>query len=266
MLESKQATNNQSENINRTTIDQSCVGTTSEDMGGVSSTQQANRTTIEESRSDTTKSRFQPENGTKNGKINPALSRALIGGLIGGTLGSLAGALAGRRIGEGFNHTMRGVQDAAKTIGEGLGQTARGVGDVAKSFAEGASHAVVGDVSDALDVAQGAAEGVKQTAVNTLNALQNTVQDINEATSQKTQTAAENTRPWENGGKQDSQQTQNQDIGMGQREIRTQSIYISTPEYAEGYVGESTTFVNDQISVEPFEDISLQEEINRIDS
>ena len=267
MVESKQTVNNQSENINRTATDKSCMGATTGDRGiGRSSTEETNRPITGESPSSSARSGSQAETQTQNGKMNSALSRALIGGLIGGTLGSLAGALAGRRIGEGFNHTIKGVGEAAKTIGEGLGYTAKGVGEVAKSFAEGASHAVVGG---AIDTAQGAAEGVKQTAVSTLDAVQKTAQDVNQAvqdTTEWTKQAADNFQISENGGKQDSQQTQNQDVGRGQRETSTQSIYISTPEYSEGYVGESTTFVNEEVSVASLEDSSLEEEINRIDS
>ncbi|WP_414529410.1 hypothetical protein [Nodularia chucula] len=251
MLENQQAGNNQSKNVNNNTTEQSCVGTTnteSTDQGTWGS-------------SSAGKTGSQPETPKQNSSMNPALSRALIGGLIGGTLGSLAGALAGKRIGEGFNHTIKGVGEATKTIGEGLGHTVRGMGEVAKSVAEGASYAVIGDGLDAV-------EGVKQGAVGTINALQKTSRDVNAAvqeTAERTKEAAENSLASENGGRQDRQQTQNQDVGMGQRET-THSIYISSPENTAGYIGEPTAFVNEEISVEIFEDGSLQEEINRIDS
>lgn len=269
MLENQQAGNNQSKNVNNTTTEQSCVGTTSAESTdkGTWGSNREDRSPSSTGESGTSggKSGSQPESHRQNSSMNPALSRALIGGLIGGTLGSLAGALAGKRMGEGFNHTMKGMGEAAKTIGEGLGHTVRGLGDVAKSVAEGASYAVIGD---GLDAAQSAAEGVKEGAVGTINALQKTSRDVNAAvqeTAERTKEAAENSLGSENGGKQDRQPTQNQDVGMGQRET-THSIYISSPENTAGYVGEPTAFVNEEISVEIFEDSSLQEEINRIDS
>jgi gas vesicle protein len=274
MVESQRTLNNQGENINRTTTDESCVGPERTNIGaGISSPENVNRTTTEQPRAGTEQRQYATETRTENGRVNPALSRALIGGLIGATLGSLAGALAGRRIGEGFNRTIKGVGDASKTIGEGLGYTAKGLGDVAKSVAEGASYAVVGDT---FDTAQGVTEGMKQTAVGTMNAVQKTVQDVNQAvqdSAEKTKNAAENTRPSEQVGYQpynqtvtENQQTRNEQMNMGQPDSSDQSIYISSPELTEGYVSGSATFVGERMSEEPFEDNSLEEEINRIDS
>lgn len=271
MVESQKTLNNQSENINRSTTDESCVGPVRTSVGtGTSSSENVNRTTTEQPRIGTEQRQYSTETRTGNGRVNPALSRALIGGLIGATLGSIAGALAGRRIGEGFNHTMKGVGDATKTIGEGLGYTVKGLGDVAKSVAEGASYAVIGGAEETV---QNATEGLRQTAVETMNAVQKTSQEINQGvqeTAERTKNAAENTRSFEQGVNQyqtqENQQSRNIETGMSRPDSSDQSIYISSPDLAEGYVTESATFVSERMSEDAFDDNSLEEEINRIDS
>jgi len=61
----------------------------------------------------------QPTPSPSEKEKSDGLSRALLGGLIGGTLGSLAGIWAGKRLAQSFNHTTKGLGNAAKTIGEG---------------------------------------------------------------------------------------------------------------------------------------------------
>jgi gas vesicle protein len=271
MVESQQTLNNQSENVNRTTTDESYVGPVSTTVGTeTSSSENVNRTSTEQPRTGTEQRQYTTESRPGNGRTNPVLSRALIGGLIGATLGSIAGALAGRRIGEGFNHTMKGVSDASKTIGEGLGYTAKGLGDVAKSVVEGASYAVIGGAEE---TAQSATEGLRKTAVETMNAVQKTAQEINQGvqnTAEKTKNAAENTRPFEQRVNQyqtqENQQARNIETGISQPDTSDQSIYISSPELTEGYITESTTVISENMSEDAFDENSLAEEINRIDS
>lgn len=115
--------------------------------------------------------------GQSEKEKNDALSRAITGALIGGTLGSLAAVFAGKRIAQSFNHTSKGLGNAAKTIGEGLLQTAKGLGDAVKTVAEGTSYAVIGG---AVDTAKGVAEGATQVASGAMGVVQNTADGVNQ--------------------------------------------------------------------------------------
>ncbi|MEA5616871.1 hypothetical protein VB711_03310 [Cronbergia sp. UHCC 0137] len=258
MVESKQTFNNQSGNTERATIGRSYPGSSDINTGSVKSRTEYGQNTItgqdqpyagSTSRNinaqvptsqNTPTNKPESYEGSKNSDVNSALTRAIIGGIVGATLGSLAGALAGKRIGQGFNHTVRGLGDASKTLGYGLGQTAKGLGDVAKSFVEGATQAVTGGVSDtveganelvqgatdkAKDIAQNVTEGVRQTTVGAL--------DVVQSAADKAKDKAQNTRLFEDQGvAANNQQINNDDINNTNQDLM-RTTYISEQEQTQ---------------------------------
>ncbi len=266
MVESNQALDKQFEDTNRTTTGQSYAGSTGTNIdAGVSGTEYASRTTTGQSYADSTSTNIgtevprsvnaptitpQSDARPTNGGSNPALNRALLGGLIGVTLGSLAGALAGKRIGQGFNHTVKGLGDASKTIGNGLGQTAKGLGDAVKTVAEGTIQAVVGG---AIDTAEGVADVAKQTTVGTLDAVQNAADGVNQAVQGAADKAkdTQNARPSQYQGNQyqtemaaTNLQIKNDEIGIGNVDPMP-TVYISDSDQTEGVFGELPTSIDE---------------------